>query len=141
MKAEKSIKAEKGMKAEKSMQLQRGITPVGVDETQPGAVSGGGVFMGGEFSQTAAVFTIAVAAELTGLHPQTLRAYERQGLLSPVRTTGGARRYDAAQVRTAQRCAELSMLGMSVAGMALVLALEAENARLHSELSALREKQ
>ena len=85
----------------------------------------------------AALFTMAVAAQLAGLHPQTLRSYERHGLLHPARTDGRTRRYSAADVATAQRIAELSTVGMSMHGVALVLVLEAEIRRLRTELDAL----
>src|SRR2546426_12705228 len=85
-----------------------------------------------------ALFVISVAAELAGVHPQTLRIYERKGLVDPARTTGGSRRYsddDIAQLRHIQ---ELTNEGLNLAGVQRVLALEAEVARLRGELDELR---
>lgn len=73
-----------------------------------------------------AVYVISVAAELAGVHPQTLRIYERRGLLQPARTRGGNRRYSDADIHRLQRIAELADVGVSLEGIRQVLALEAE---------------
>lgn len=80
----------------------------------------------GPNDRTRAVYIISVAAELTGVHPQTLRVYERKGLLSPARTGGMSRRYsesDLDQIRLVQR---LTAEGLNLAGVARVIQLEQE---------------
>ncbi|MBC8194676.1 MAG: helix-turn-helix transcriptional regulator [Acidimicrobiia bacterium] len=86
-----------------------------------------------------AVYVISVAAELSGMHPQTLRIYERRGLLDPARTTGGNRRYSEADIAMLQRIADLTSEGMNLAGVKRVLELEAEVARLERDLAETRE--
>ncbi len=86
-----------------------------------------------------AVYVISVAAELAGVHPQTLRIYERKGLLLPARTGGGSRRYSAADIAALQRIQELTDDGLNLAGVKRVIELEAELARLRQELADLRE--
>jgi MerR family transcriptional regulator/heat shock protein HspR len=71
-----------------------------------------------------ALFSISVAAELSGLHPQTLRAYEREGLLEPTRTPGGTRRYSGAEVDRLREISALAEAGVNIAGMRRVLDLE-----------------
>ena len=85
-----------------------------------------------------AVYVISVAAELAGMHPQTLRIYERRGLLDPARTTGGNRRYSEADVDLLLRIAQLTTDGLNLAGVKRVLALEAEVSRLEAELAEAR---
>ncbi|MEP6600019.1 MAG: MerR family transcriptional regulator [Actinomycetota bacterium] len=80
------------------------------------------------------VYGISVAAELVGTGPQNLRAYERFGLLEPVRTDGGTRRYSPDDLDRLRRIGELLSAGLNLAGIALVLDLEADNARLRAEL-------
>jgi MerR family transcriptional regulator/heat shock protein HspR len=75
-------------------------------------------------------YVISVAAELTGVHPQTLRAYERVGLVRPARTPGGGRRYSDAEVARIARIAELTRMGLPHVGIKLVLDLEDELRRL-----------
>ena len=84
-----------------------------------------------------AVYVISVAAELAGLHPQTLRIYERKGLLDPARTGGGSRRYSDDDIALLRRIQELTNEGLNLAGVQKVLALEAELARLRQELAAV----
>ncbi len=86
-----------------------------------------------------AVYVISVAAELAGMHPQTLRIYERRGLLDPARTSGGNRRYSDADIQMLQRIADLTSEGMNLAGVKRVLELEAEVDRLEEELARTRE--
>ena len=75
---------------------------------------------------TDAVYVISVAAELAGVHPQTLRIYERKGLLDPARTGGGSRRYSDADIALLRRIQELTNEGLNLAGVQRVLELEAE---------------
>jgi MerR family transcriptional regulator/heat shock protein HspR len=79
------------------------------------------------------VFGISVAAELVGLDPQSLRLYERRGLLEPDRTGGGTRRYSAHDLDRLRRIAALLAAGLNLAGIAMVLELEADNALLRSQ--------
>jgi len=89
-------------------------------------------------SRESAVYVISVAAELAGMHPQTLRIYERRGLVRPARTEGGNRRYSDADIEVLQRISELTAEGMNVEGIRRVMQLEAENARLREELAQAR---
>jgi MerR family transcriptional regulator/heat shock protein HspR len=82
-----------------------------------------------------AVYIISVAAELAGVHPQTLRIYERKGLVQPARTDGGSRRYSDADIAQLQRIQELTDEGLNLAGVKRVLELEGEVARLQAELA------
>ncbi len=86
-----------------------------------------------------AVYVISVAAELAGMHPQTLRNYERVGLLRPARTQGGNRRYSQADIAVLHRIAQLVDSGMNIEGIRHVLMLETEVAQLRKEVEALRE--
>ena len=88
--------------------------------------------------RTQAVYVISVAAELAGMHPQTLRIYERRGLVQPARTQGGNRRYSDADIETLRRISELAESGMNLEGIRRVMELEAENERLKSELADAR---
>jgi MerR family transcriptional regulator/heat shock protein HspR len=85
-----------------------------------------------------AVYIISVAAELAGVHPQTLRIYERKGLLEPARTTGGSRRYSQADIDHLRRIQELTDEGLNLAGVKKVLALEAHIAQLENVLIQTR---
>lgn len=73
---------------------------------------------------TRAVYVISVAAELAGVHPQTLRIYERKGLVDPARTGGGSRRYSDADIALLSRIQELTNEGLNLAGVKRVLDLE-----------------
>jgi MerR family transcriptional regulator/heat shock protein HspR len=84
-----------------------------------------------------AVYVISVAAELAGLHPQTLRIYERKGLLDPARTGGGSRRYSDEDIELLRRIQDLTNEGLNLAGVQKVLALEAELTRLRQDLAAM----
>ena len=81
------------------------------------------------------VFGISVVAELVGTGVQNLRAYERRGLVEPSRTAGGTRLYSEADVSRLRRIAELLAGGLNLAGIAMVLDLEADNERLRGELA------
>jgi MerR family transcriptional regulator/heat shock protein HspR len=84
------------------------------------------------------VFVISVAAELAGMHPQTLRMYERRGLLRPQRSAKNARRYSPADVERLRRIQELGQAGLNLAGVQRVLAMEAKMALMERELERLR---
>lgn len=86
-----------------------------------------------------AVYVISVAAELAGMHPQTLRIYERRGLLTPARTSGGNRRYSDADIARLRRIAELASSGMNLEGIRHVMSLEEEVVRLRQEVAELRQ--
>lgn len=83
-----------------------------------------------------AVYVISVAAELAGVHPQTLRIYERKGLLEPARTQGGSRRYSDIDIDLLRRIQALTEDGLNLAGVRRVLELEAEIAKLKDQLAA-----
>jgi MerR family transcriptional regulator/heat shock protein HspR len=87
-----------------------------------------------------AVYVISVAAELAGVHPQTLRIYERRGLLEPARTGGGSRRYSDADIARLHRIQELTNDGLNLAGVKRVLELEAEVEQLRAEVARLVEE-
>ena len=90
-----------------------------------------------EFHQ--AVYVISVAAELAGEHPQTLRIYERKGLLRPARTGGGSRRYSEADIEDLRRIQQLTSEGLNLAGVTKVLELERRIAHLERELKRTTE--
>jgi MerR family transcriptional regulator/heat shock protein HspR len=81
------------------------------------------------------VYVISVAAELAGMHPQTLRIYERRGLLDPARTGGGSRRYSERDIQRLRRIHELTAAGLNLAGVKAVMELEEEVVRLRKELA------
>ena len=87
-----------------------------------------------------AVFVISVAAELAGMHPQTLRIYERKGLLEPARTPGGTRRYSQEDIERLQLIQELTSQGLNLEGVRRVLALQEENRHLKRKVDKLRDK-
>ena len=87
-----------------------------------------------------AVFVISVAAELAGMHPQTLRIYERKGLLEPARTPGGTRRYSQEDIERLQLIQELTSQGLNLEGVRRVLALQEENRTLKRKVDKLRDK-
>ncbi len=86
-----------------------------------------------------AVFVISVAAELAGVHPQTLRGYERKGLLKPARTAGGTRRYSQRDVDRVRLIQDLTQgQGVNLAGVLRIIALQDELERVAEELDAAR---
>jgi MerR family transcriptional regulator/heat shock protein HspR len=91
---------------------------------------------GGE--RTRAVYVISVAAELAGVHPQTLRIYERKGLVDPARTAGGSRRYSDDDIAMLRRIQDLTNDGLNLAGVQRVLELESQVAHLRAEIERLR---
>lgn len=87
-----------------------------------------------------AVYVISVAAELAGVHPQTLRIYERKGLVEPARTDGGSRRYSDDDVEHLRRIQELTNEGLNLAGVKRILEMEGELERLRRELDEVRRR-
>jgi len=85
-----------------------------------------------------AVYVISVAAELAGVHPQTLRIYERKGLLDPARTQGGSRRYSDDDIDRLRRIQDLTTAGLNLEGVRRVMALEDEVRRLQGEVARLQ---
>ncbi len=86
-----------------------------------------------------ALYIISVAAELAGVHPQTLRIYERKGLIEPSRTEGRSRRYSDRDIALLQRIQELTNEGVSLAGVRRILELEAELEEVRDQVAGLRE--
>jgi MerR family transcriptional regulator/heat shock protein HspR len=91
-------------------------------------------------SATRAVYVISVAAELAGVHPQTLRVYERRGLVDPSRTGGGNRRYSQRDIEQLRRIQDLTAAGLNLEGVRRVLELEADVARLQAEIDRVRDE-
>ncbi len=87
-----------------------------------------------------AIYVISVAAELAGVHPQTLRVYERKGLLHPQRTSGNTRRYSERDINLLRRIQELTQEGLNLAGVMKVMELEDEIVRLHGIYDRLAEQ-
>jgi MerR family transcriptional regulator/heat shock protein HspR len=114
-----------------SMNMDRGV--------DGGMGRGGGMARGvADGDANRAVYVISVAAELTGVHPQTLRIYERKGLLDPSRTSGGSRRFSDADLSRLRRIQQLTASGLNLEGVRRVLELETELDRLRSELDETR---
>ena len=93
-----------------------------------------------EGSAQRAVYIISVAAELAGVHPQTLRIYERKGLVRPQRTSGNTRRYSEADIARLRAIQELTDEGINLAGVKRIMAMRAEIDQLHRDVDALREQ-
>lgn len=87
---------------------------------------------------TEAVYIISVAAELAGVHPQTLRIYERKGLIEPFRTPGGTRRYSEEDLIRLGLIQELTSVGVNLEGVRRILQLQSDNDRLRSQVDRLR---
>jgi len=81
-----------------------------------------------------AVYIISVAAELAGVHPQTLRIYERKGLLRPARTAGNTRRYSDRDIDRLRDIQRLTQRGVNLAGVKLIIELQAQVERARREL-------
>lgn len=90
-----------------------------------------------EPNETTPLFVISVASELASMHPQTLRQYDRLGLVSPTRTEGKSRRYTMRDVARLREISRLSQQGVSLEGIKRVLELENENAELSKRVRAL----
>lgn len=85
-----------------------------------------------------AVYIISVAAELAGVHPQTLRIYERKGLIEPFRTPGGTRRYSDEDLTRLGLIQELTSVGVNLEGVRRILQLQNDNDRLRAQVERLR---
>jgi len=94
---------------------------------------------GAEPTPDAPVYVISVAAELTGLHPQTLRAYDRLGLVTPGRAGGGGRRYSTRDITLLIQVAELTAEGLGLEGVRRVLELEDKVLALRQRVSELEQ--
>ena len=86
------------------------------------------------------VYAISIAAQLCGLHPQTLRIYEREGLVDPDRTPGGTRLYSGSDVQRLREIAALTDTGINVAGIKHILELQQEIRRLKAQVERLNSK-
>ena len=86
------------------------------------------------------LFMISVAAELSGMHPQTLRLYERRGLVRPQRTAKNTRRYSQHDVERLQRIQELTELGLNLAGVERVLAMEEQLDTMRRQMQVLQSR-
>jgi MerR family transcriptional regulator/heat shock protein HspR len=91
-------------------------------------------------ADTRALYIISVAAELAGVHPQTLRIYERKGLLEPARTSGRSRRYSDEDIELLRRIQELTAEGISLVGVQRILELETQLRTSLQRVSRLQEK-
>ncbi len=87
-----------------------------------------------------AVYVISVAAALAGMHPQTLRIYERRGLIEPFRTPGGTRRYSDADLERLSLIQDLTSQGINIEGVKRIMQLESENGALRAEVRRLRRR-
>jgi MerR family transcriptional regulator, heat shock protein HspR len=87
-----------------------------------------------------AVYIISVAAELAGVHPQTLRIYERKGLLQPARTAGNTRRYSERDLDRLRLIQDLTQRGVNLAGVKMIIELQAEIHRTRRRIEQLREE-
>jgi MerR family transcriptional regulator/heat shock protein HspR len=87
-----------------------------------------------------ALFSISVAAEVTGVNPQMLRVYEQKGLLEPHRTQGGTRRYSGEELDRINEIVTLLAAGLNLTGVEHVLRLQAENHRLQREVNRLQDR-
>ena len=85
-----------------------------------------------------AVYIISVAAELAGIHPQTLRIYERKGLIEPFRTPGGTRRYSDQDIARLRAIQELTAAGVNLEGVRRIMELEEAGDRLQDHLDLVR---
>jgi MerR family transcriptional regulator/heat shock protein HspR len=90
------------------------------------------------FGDDRALYGMSVAADLTGVHPQMLRAYEARGLIEPFRTDGGTRRYSGNDIVRIRRITQLLASGLNLEGVQQVLRLEAEAEQLREEIAELR---
>jgi MerR family transcriptional regulator/heat shock protein HspR len=93
-----------------------------------------------QFDADAPMFAIATAAQLAGMHPQTLRQYDRLGLVVPARTRGGSRRYSPRHVEQLREVARLSADGMSLPAIARIVELENRVAELHARVRELESR-
>jgi MerR family transcriptional regulator/heat shock protein HspR len=85
-----------------------------------------------------AVYIISVAAELAGVHPQTLRIYERKGLVRPARTAGNTRRYSERDIDRLREIQDLTTRGVNLAGVKVIMELQAEIDRARHQMDEMR---
>lgn len=83
------------------------------------------------------VYVISVAADLAGMHAQTLRQYDRLGLVTPERTSGGGRRYSARDIESLRQVQELSNEGVSLAGIQRIMDLQGQVSELEQRLERM----
>jgi MerR family transcriptional regulator/heat shock protein HspR len=95
---------------------------------------------GDGFDESRAVFMISVAAELAGMHPQTLRMYEARGLITPQRSPKNTRLYSYEDVERLRRIQRMTDEGLNLAGVETVLELEAQIRRMRAELGRMRKR-
>jgi MerR family transcriptional regulator, heat shock protein HspR len=88
-------------------------------------------------SEDRGVYIISVAAELAGVHPQTLRIYERKGLLRPTRTAGNTRRYSQRDIERLRGIQQLTQRGVNLAGAKMVIELQAELERMRRQIEEM----
>lgn len=98
----------------------------------------GGPFGFATYDVDEPVFVISMAAQLTGMHPQTLRGYDRIGLVRPGRAAGGGRRYSLRDVELLRTVAELTSEGIGIEGVRRILELESQVAELQGRIAAMR---
>jgi len=91
-----------------------------------------------DHSDKRALYVISVAAELAGMHPQTLRIYEREGLLDPARSAGGTRRYSTDDIDRLHQIMALTADGLNLAGVRRVLDLQEQAQQLQAEIDRLK---
>jgi MerR family transcriptional regulator/heat shock protein HspR len=94
----------------------------------------------GRGAQGRAVYIISVAAELAGVHPQTLRIYERKGLVQPERTRGNTRRYSDADIARLRAIQDLTDQGVNLAGVKMIIEMRAEMQDLRAQLERMSEQ-
>ena len=96
--------------------------------------------MADPYDPTAGVFAISVAADMVGTGVQNLRAYEKAGLVDPQRTAGGTRLYSLDDIQRLRQIAALLDEGLNLAGIAMVLQVEADNTRLRRQITTERDR-
>jgi MerR family transcriptional regulator, heat shock protein HspR len=94
--------------------------------------------MAGDDRSERAVYIISVAAEIAGVHPQTLRIYERRGLLRPARTAGNTRRYSERDIDRLREIQDLTNRGVNLAGVKLIMELQDEVERTRRQMDDMR---
>ena len=94
--------------------------------------------MANEDRRERAVYIISVAAELAGVHPQTLRIYERKGLLRPARTSGNTRRYSESDIDRLREIQRLTQRGINLAGVKKIIEMQTELERIQGEVARMQ---
>jgi MerR family transcriptional regulator, heat shock protein HspR len=113
----------------------------GTRDVRGRTASGGPAGRGAGAIEDLGVYVISVAAQLAGVHPQTLRIYERRGLLNPQRTSGNSRRYSQRDVDRLRRIQRLTQEeGVNLAGVRIIMDLERQMARIRDEMDVLRRR-